>query len=211
MGCHKEQQDKMRMSVGNQIFHRLCIDCLWKFSGRSKRPARRNNLHLSWSYFSDVLKFGQAGPPTWYLQTMCCYFCYPLSLRVISGRFLSSKAGGRIGFLSEMKHTLFGEPRSAVHSQSNSASCNSVGSCQGQCFFRHGVINRQRQNLKKINYTWLHLTYMTLRAGRGTEAEKNPCNLRGSIKGAICDIKLIKLQQKLILMGAKLVTSWQQR
>lgn len=134
VGCHEEQQDKVCISGGNQIFHSLCIDCFWKFSGRSKRPARRNNLHLSWSYFSDVLKFGQGSPPTWYLQTMCCcYFCYPLSLRVISGRFLSSKAGGWIGFLSKMKHTLFGEPRSAVHSQSNSAACNSVGSSQGQC------------------------------------------------------------------------------
>lgn len=48
---------------------------------------------------------------------------------------------------------------------------------------------------------------MTLRTGRGTEAEKNPCKLKGSIKGAIRDIKLIRLQQKLIMMGAKLVAS----
>lgn len=48
---------------------------------------------------------------------------------------------------------------------------------------------------------------MTFHAGRGTEAEKSPCKLRGSIKGAIRDIKLIRLQHKLILMGAKLVAS----
>lgn len=46
---------------------------------------------------------------------------------------------------------------------------------------------------------------MTLRTGRRTEVEKNLRKLRGSIKGAIHDIKLIRLQQKIILMGAKLV------